>query len=316
LRLLPPDHPVWYAEEAIAPEFARPLYGVDSCCRTSVVYCPRDLGCYWELARGNSQLYDAGVQREIRAVLAIGTNVLAYATGRELREKLDAPLVPIAMAPTDPVVRGTLSVAKLQHGGGSDDAPAALSNLLTVMAQQLQFPVQTRRILLPATSPELADYPIAFMQGRSGFQWSDEERIAIGQFIENGGVLIADAICGSEAFAAAFRREMELIFPDQPLRRIPTDHPMFTDDYRGFDIRKVRLRRPRSRQAGDPVRTQVEETAPLLEGIEFDGTYSVIFSPYDLSCALENHASLECLGYERQDAARIAVNLLLYSLQQ
>ena len=54
LRLLPPDHPVWLAETAIASEFARPLYGFDSCCRTSVVYCPRDLGCYWELA-GNRQ---------------------------------------------------------------------------------------------------------------------------------------------------------------------------------------------------------------------------------------------------------------------
>jgi hypothetical protein len=41
LRLLPPDHPVWYAEEKVDPKYMRPLYGVDACCRTSVVYCPR-----------------------------------------------------------------------------------------------------------------------------------------------------------------------------------------------------------------------------------------------------------------------------------
>jgi hypothetical protein len=41
-----------------------------------------------------------------------------------------------------------------------------------------------------------------------------------------------------------------------------------------------------------------------------------MFSPYDLSCALENHESLECAGYTRKDAARIGLNVLLYSLYQ
>ena len=42
----------------------------------------------------------------------------------------------------------------------------------------------------------------------------------------------------------------------------------------------------------------------------------MIFSPYDLSCALEKHDSLECRGYTREDAARIGLNVVLYSLQQ
>ena len=55
LRKLPPDHAVWYAQEKVDPrqlpkdsEFW--LWGLDACCRTSVVYCPRSLSCYWELA--------------------------------------------------------------------------------------------------------------------------------------------------------------------------------------------------------------------------------------------------------------------------
>jgi hypothetical protein len=31
---------------------------------------------------------------------------------------------------------------------------------------------------------------------------------------------------------------------------------------------------------------------------------------------LENNASLECKGYVREDAARLAINILLYALQQ
>jgi len=42
----------------------------------------------------------------------------------------------------------------------------------------------------------------------------------------------------------------------------------------------------------------------------------VIFSAYDVSCALERHDSLECRGYVRDDAARLAVNIVLYSLYE
>ena len=102
-----------------------------------------------------------------------------------------------------------------------------------------------------------------------------------------------------------------------PLQRIPPNHPIFSTEYRGFDLGKVRLRRTEARAEGDaPLRGQISEVTPHLEGIEIDGRYVVIFSPYDLSCALENHASLDCEGYLREDAAKIGVNVLLYALQE
>ena len=53
----------------------------------------------------------------------------------------------------------------------------------------------------------------------------------------------------------------------------------------------------------------------MLEGIELDGRFAVVFSPYDISCALENSPSLECKGYIREDAAKIGSNVILYALQ-
>jgi hypothetical protein len=44
------------------------------------------------------------------------------------------------------------------------------------------------------------------------------------------------------------------------------------------------------------------------------GNYVVIYSKYDLSCALERQASAACLGYLPKDARNIAVNVVLYSL--
>ena len=64
------------------------------------------------------------------------------------------------------------------------------------------------------------------------------------------------------------------------------------------------------------MKAQMETTPPILEGIEIDGRLVVIYSKYDISCALEHQASLACDGYVEADALRIAVNVVLYSLLQ
>ena len=58
------------------------------------------------------------------------------------------------------------------------------------------------------------------------------------------------------------------------------------------------------------------QITPHLEGLEIDGRPAVIFSPYDISCALESGSSLQCKGYIKEDAARLATNAILYALQQ
>jgi hypothetical protein len=257
------------------------------------------------------------VQDEINAGLAIGANVVAYATGRELREKLDRPNLVSVLKPPSTHDRASLYVAKLQHNGGSDDAPSALANVLTVIAQTTRLPVATEKRLLSLLDPALPDYPVAFLHGRRSFRWSQPERKALRRFIDNGGVIFADSICANKDFAAAFRREMQNIFPMQAFDRIPPEHPMFTRHFHGHDISQVTLLDPRTRARNDdPLSARREKIAPLLEGIEVDGRYVVMFSPYDMSCALENRPSLECRGYTREDAAKIAINIILYAMQQ
>jgi len=62
-----------------------------------------------------------------------------------------------------------------------------------------------------------------------------------------------------------------------------------------------------------PLAAKTRKGEPELEGLKIGDRYAVIFSPYDLSCALEKHDSLECEGYTRDDAERIGLNLLLYA---
>jgi hypothetical protein len=155
------------------------------------------------------------------------------------------------------------------------------------------------------------------MLGRYDFHLTDAERAQLKQYLERGGTILADSICASKAFATAFRREVASALPGQALVRIPPDDPIFTNAYGGFDIRSVSLRDPQAASDGrEPISARVRHVEPQLEGIQLNGRWAVIFSPYDISCALESHEALGCRGYTHQDAARIGLNVLLYSLNQ
>lgn len=315
LRLLPREHPVWHAEEPIDPDHARPLWGIDIGCRTSVIYCPEDLGCYWELARpGRHQDLEPRIRPHVAAAQSIGINVLAYATNREIKYKLENVPSTADESPRDPLARARLRIAKVQHAGGWNAAPGALVRLQQLLADEFGMRVDTDRHDLPLSSPELYRYHLLFMHGRNDFRLGQAEREALHAFLERGGMLLADAVCGSDAFTRAVRREIEALFPDAPWERIPTDHPLFTTQYGGFDLRTVSRRDPQPGRGNDRLEAVVRHVEPELWGLKLGERYAVVFSPFDLSCALERHESLECRGYTREDAARIAINVVLYSL--
>ncbi len=316
-RLLPPEHAIWFAQERVAPEHMRPLYGIDACCRTSVVYSPKDLSCLWELSRGERETgYPQAVKDEIKAGLAIGANVLAYATNRQLKDKLERPRITTHGDPNEHLTRGVLVIPKLLHGGGSDEAANALPRLLDVLRSEVGLRVGTEPLLLSPDDPQLLDHAVAFIHGRRDFRFSDQQRKALAAYLRRGGFLFGDAICANPQFAAALRREIKAAVPEAEFVRMPENHPIFSQQFQGYDLSRVTLRDPQIRAAGDPLTTRQVQISPLLEAVELAGRVAVVFSPYDISCAMENAASLDCKGYIPKDAARLVVNIVMFAMQQ
>jgi hypothetical protein len=330
LRLLEPEHPIWRAEGEIEPRQLRPVLGVEFGCRTSVAYVPPEpmqnprpsLSCLWELSRpGREVKYGRAVQDQVDAAMMLGLNVLAYATNRELKSKEHYFKPAFAHGPADRVERGRMAVATLRHPGGCSIAPRAVVNLMDAAAAELKIRTKVREELLDITDDSLFDYQLAFMHGRTAFRLTDAERQRLRQYVERGGVLLADSVCASAQFTASFRNEMKLMFPNQALERIPATDPLWTTKYGGYDLHVVSRRDPgekraSSKSAGGPLTATTRRVPPELEGVKFGDRWGVIFSQYDLSCALEKRDSLECQGYTRDDAARIGLNVVLYSLQQ
>ncbi len=318
LDRLPPEHPVWTAERAIDTKALPPgfwLYGVQACCRTSVVYSPVALTCRWELAQPDRpQTYSPKITSQLDAALAVGQNVLAYATGRQLRDKLDQPLLVREGKAGGNAPRGTVVIPRLDLGAGGEQAPRALPNLLEWMRTSIPARFKTEPQAIGLSEEALQSYALVFAQGRDNFTLRDAQQTALREFLTNGGTLIANSICGNEAFSKAFRRELQRAIPDLTFETLPPEHPVFSQKFHGFDISKVTLNQPITDGTG--IQYAKKTITPVIEVAKVGNQVAVIFSPYDLSCALENQRSPQCTGYTTEDAARIGINLVLFALQQ
>jgi hypothetical protein len=240
---------------------------------------------------------------------------VAYATGRKILNKLERQEEAQVSAGPDKVERDLLQISKIRYTGDWDAAPRALKNLLVALNATAGLAVSPRQRDLTLLDQNLFRYPIAYMHGRHDFALGKNEQDMLREFVQQGGFLFADACCGRPDFDDSFRRLMGQVFPDRPLKRIAAEHELFSGKV-GNDLKTVKLRQPDGDNADANVTASVREIEPFLEGIEVNGRFVVVYSKYDISCALEGEPSPACTGYVHADAVRIGVNVVTYALLQ
>ncbi|MEX0824961.1 MAG: DUF4159 domain-containing protein [Pirellulaceae bacterium] len=318
LEKLPPSHPIWTAEGRVDPAKLGPdfwMYGVQACCRTAVFYTPQSLNCRWEwndrVQRG--LVKSSAVRGETNAATQLGQNLIAYATGRDLQDKLDVRSM-IEPETAEKPDRGFIKIPKLAVDAGSEEANRALPNLVAMVQKQVPLRVGTVSDPVALDADALEPYSLVWLHGRTDFTLTSSQRSALRTYLENEGVLLVDAICGSPEFTNAVRRELAAVLPNSPLQTMPPDHPALTSQFGGYDLSSVTLRKPSKGAAGVTINRR--RTTPPIEMASLGGIAVVFLSPYDLSCALESPNSIQCPGYDTEDAVKIGTNLILYSLQQ
>ena len=317
LRKLEKTHDVYRAETVFLADPPE-LWGVDFGCRTAIMYAPYDHACRWDKwMRNDSARANNEIRAQIGKSIQLGVNVVAYATGRELRDKLQRPNSQIALS--DSETRGQLRIGRLKHSGGWDTAASAVSNLGRALQEKARVATTPDSPVFSANDPALFACPILYMHGRKNFSFTQEEATQLKAYFDNGGFLMADACCGARQFDESFRKAIHQIF-GQELKPIPADHEMFHST-QGFDVRQVKRRIPAAGQ-NTSINAEVTAGEPLFEGIEIKGAngapdrYVVVYSKYDISCALERQQTLSCAGYLDDDAVKLAVNIVLYALYQ
>jgi len=311
LKPLKADHPIWTASGKFKiPPGKVPLEGIEKGCKTVVVYSPKPLAGYWEI---NDQKSEHG-----KMSFQVMANIVAYATGME-PPKFKGTKADFLSGKTEPKTapRGYLEVAQLRHDGDWQPAPRAMRVLMNEISL-LDIEVSEKTQPISLTDKDLRKYKFFYMHGRKKFTQPDDKSIEDLRFtLKTGGTLFADAACGDKQFDDSFRELMKQLFPNEkfdPIAVIPNQaaHELYSKEINGDVISKVKCR---IEERGKPSEKYLE-VEPYLEGIKIKGRWVVIYSKYDIGCALEKNKSSNCIGYEYESAKKLARAVVLYSLRR
>ncbi len=163
--------------------------------------------------------------------------------------------------------RAPVLVNKLRHGPGPDwnNDHDDVTNLVGVVSRDWKH-LLTWQVVDPgvATVDDMLQAPIAYFNGHQAPTFSEAAKSRLRDFVEQGGVIVADACCGRREFDQGFRALIKEIFPEPELDLHPLaeDHAVWRSRY---DLTK---------------RAQVHP----LWGIEHGCRTVVLYSPDDLSC--------------------------------
>ncbi len=291
LEPIDPSHPVFRAHRELRNPIR--LSGVDNGVRLLAIHSPGDLSNAWQ-RRDTARRGD---------VFQLAANMYFHATdfGAFGRHRLPpAERLAPAAKPTR-----VIPVALLSHAGNSAPEPMAYDRLAAMMAQRYAVALEYSEPLAIADLP--ADrYPIALMTGTEAFTLSAADRSALRAFIDAGGLLVADAAGGSDAFDKAATEQLLTLLDDvyPKVGRLPTTSKVYRQP--GRIIGKVAYRRASRTRYGD-------DRAPRLQAVSIEGRPAIVYSHDDLTAGLVGYYGHNLRGYAPDSAFEIMRNLLLYA---
>lgn len=239
-----------------------------------------------------------------------------HRTGGEAFPPLPLPVTPLRRTekkrpPTPPALIGKMALGnvrwitrdgkRVMYRDWMTD-PADVNTLLEWTNEKLGIHYRAMETDFAHFSFDPRELPALLFAGHNSFQLTDDVREKLARYVMDGGTIIGDACCGWNDFAESFRKEMELVFPGRPLRKMLPEEPVFSSYYKLGNF---------TYQKGDGSRY---DDAPCLESIDFGCRSGVIFSPADMTCGWDGHDHPRGLRLVIDLARQVGANLITYIL--
>jgi hypothetical protein len=180
--------------------------------------------------------------------------------------------------------------------------PDDLAQLMRKAGRWFGLNYGTQPVSLNAFDPDPAATPVLFLSGVRTLRLADDQAAVLRTFVSRGGMVVFDSIAGSPYFLAAARAAAARIVPDEPLRVLPLDHPVY---HMLYDATTVAF--PKNNSA----------TKPELEGIYVGSRVACLISRYGLGCGWDDHdvpLLEQAVFYDVDSATRLGVNLVAYAV--
>lgn len=179
------------------------------------------------------------------------------------------------------------------------------SNVLNSLVEYTTLPVDTTEHIIPLSSKEIFRCPFCYLSGHKLVEFSQAERENFEQYVRAGGFVFADD-CNHDIdglFAKSFESQMERIFGEASLKKIPNNHPLYSVFFK-FD--------------GPPTTSQElngwgdDIVHDYLKAVEVNGKIGVLYSNKDYGC--EWDYDFRNKRFYKIDNTRFSVNIIMYAL--
>ncbi|MFZ5554983.1 MAG: DUF4159 domain-containing protein [Bacteroidota bacterium] len=124
----------------------------------------------------------------------------------------------------------TYQFAVLKYNGGGDwySNPTSVPNLVEFCNKNLGMNINKEVATVEAGSPDIFNYPFIHMTGHGNVVFNNKEAENLRNYLIGGGFLHISDNYGMDKF---IRKELEKVFPDNPLTELPPSHPVYHQKY-------------------------------------------------------------------------------------
>lgn len=202
------------------------------------------------------------------------------------------PATERTLRPTD---HTQLQCGNLIYGDNKSSVCFA-DKFLTDVARDTSLKVAKNFCPVRLGSDGVFDFPFCVMSGNESFALTQKERDNLRRYLNHGGFLLASPGCSDAKWDKSFRAEIKLCFPDEPMKKIPMDHALFST------VHQI------------PKLVEKKGRTVLLEGLELNGRLVLVYSTEGLNDVGNAKGCCCCGGDEIQNAARVNVNVFTYAV--
>lgn len=181
--------------------------------------------------------------------------------------------------------------------------PNDVNNLLKSMKDMIDVNYSVQVATLSEIESDPAKNPILFRSGHYNFSYSEAQRKRIREYALAGGMIIYNTGLGSAPFYRSAVKELALIFPEQPVQRLSSDHPLF-HSYYDLDHVKYCPGVKKSGFVGDE---------PWFDAVEINCRVVALISRWCMAVGWEDKVLPEYQAYEPESAKKLGVNIFSYS---
>lgn len=313
LQRLSSDHPVFHSYYDVdRVDYCPGVYkagfkgnepwfdGIEINCRVVALVSRWGMAVGWEGAvEEDYQAYEPASARRL------GVNIFAYAFAMRAWAKNAAHAMTFVDKSGHAADKVTL--AQVVYDGVWKTRHAGLSVLLKTFNARTHIPVKFGLREIKLTNARIFDSPLLYLTGHEHFDMKRDEIEQLRLYLDNGGLLFAEACCGRKGFDLAFRKLMRRTLPGHPLRPVPMESPLFRTPN---DLRTAGVTPTLAADLGQTTIT------PRMEAVTLDGHYAVLYSPLGLAGGWEMSQSPYARGYNDVSAIKLGQNILMYAVTQ